>query len=261
MTNQAATPACSADWRAVRLATHQVLGPLGLAITSGRWTAVVGPNGAGKSTLLRALAGLQVVDGEVRLRGRNIAEWPAKERARNLAWLGQGEVITEGLTAFEVVMLGRLPHRGWLASPDTADLAAVEAAMVKTQSWQWRSRSLATLSGGERQRVLLARALAVQAGILLMDEPLSHLDPPHQADWIGLVRDQVRSGTTVVSVLHELNIALRADRLIVMGAGQVMHQGAPDDPATHAALQSVFDHRLQMIELDGNWLALPRVAA
>ena len=252
-----AVPALRARWQAVRLQSCPVLGAVQLDIPAGRWVAVVGPNGAGKSTLLRALAGLQPSDGTVELLGRAWAAWPVKERARCLAWLGQNEPSAEGLSAEEVVMLGRLPHRGWLAPPSATDQAAVEAAMRQTQSWAWRARSLATLSGGERQRVLLARALAVGAEVLLMDEPLSHLDPPHQADWIDLVRAQVVAGVTVVSVLHELNIALQADVVIVMARGLVTHQGPPGDPATHAALQAVFDQRLRLVQFGGQWLALP----
>ncbi len=257
MKAEESSSAISADWQAVRLSSIPILGPLQLSIASGRWTAVVGPNGAGKSTLLRALAGLQAVEGYVYLQGRKLSDWPAAERARQLAWLGQSEGFADGLTAHEVVLLGRLPHRAWLAPPAASDLAAVERAMQQTQSWQWRGRTLATLSGGERQRVLLARALAVQAGVLLLDEPLSHLDPPHQADWIRLVRDLVAAGVTVVSVLHELNIALQADSLVVMAAGQVEHQGSPGDAATRHALQAVFDQRLHLLQVQGQWLVLP----
>ncbi|WP_418315210.1 ABC transporter ATP-binding protein [Piscinibacter sakaiensis] len=256
----AAVSALEADWPAVRIGSARVLGPIRLAIEAGCWTAVVGPNGAGKSTLLRTLAGLQATDGSVRLHRRTLAELPARERARQLAWMGQNEGTADGLSAHEVVMLGRLPHRGWLAPPSPADLAAVESAMRRTQCLQWRERLLSTLSGGERQRVLLARALAVGAGVLLLDEPLSHLDPPHQADWIDLVRDEVAAGATVVSVLHELQIALQADRLVVMAGGAVVHQGPAGDPATHDALRAVFDNRLQLVQVDGQWLALPRAA-
>ena len=250
--------ALAARLKAVRLQTCPVLGAMSIDLPPGRWTAIVGPNGAGKSTLLRALAGLQVAEGEVTLGGKALSAWSARERAQQLAWMGQNETGADGLSAFEVVMLGRLPHRAWLAPPGPADLAAVEAAMAQTQSWAWRGRTLGTLSGGERQRVLLARALAVQARVLLMDEPLSHLDPPHQADWQALVRDQVAQGVTVVSVLHELNMALQADQVLVMARGAVVHQGAPFEPATHAALQAVFDHRLRLLEVDGQWLALPQ---
>jgi len=241
----------------VSLQGHEILHDISLELPTGRWTAIVGPNGAGKSTLLRALTRLVPASGEISLLNRPLADWPAKERARNLAWLGQGEVGAEDLCASDVVMLGRLPHQAWLAAPSAADHAAVQAAMRQTQSWDWRERRLATLSGGERQRVLLARALAVQAPVLMMDEPLAHLDPPHQADWIEIVRSLVAAGKTVVSVLHELNVALLADQLLVMQSGQVRHLGPCDDAAAREALLQVFDHRLHLAQLQGQWLCLP----
>ncbi len=251
-------PAMSVSLSAVRLQRCPVLGPIRLDVRAATWTAVVGPNGAGKSTLLRALAGLQAAEGALSLFGRPLRDWPARERARCLAWMGQGEPSAEGMSAEEVVMLGRLPHHGWLAPPTDEDRAQVEAAMRQTQCLAWRRRSLSTLSGGERQRVLLARALAVQARVVLMDEPLTHLDPPHQADWTLLVRQLCQAGTTVVSVLHELNAALQADALVVMARGQVVHHGAPADAATRDALLDVFDGRLQFVEIAGRWVALPR---
>ena len=250
------TAALSCRLQRVRLQGHEVLHDIALDLQAARWTAIVGPNGAGKSTLLRALTGLIPFEGEVSLQGRPLRDWPAKERARQLAWLGQNEASADDLTAQDVVMLGRLPHQAWLAPPSPADQAAVQAAMGQTQSWDWRERRLSTLSGGERQRVLLARALAVNAPLLMMDEPLD-LDPPHQADWMEIVRQLVAAGQTVISVLHELNMALQADVLVVMAAGRVVHQGPPQDAATHAALQQVFDHRLRLLHVDGQWLALP----
>ena len=249
-------PLLSLDLRALHLGGSLILHPLSLAPTPRAWTAVVGPNGAGKSTLLRALAGLLPFDGSLSLQGRAWSAWPARERARKLAWLGQNEASADELSALDVVMLGRLPHQPWLAPPSRADHAAVAQAMHETQSWDWRERPLASLSGGERQRVLLARALAVQAEILLMDEPLAHLDPPHQSDWVQIVRARVRAGVAVVSVLHELNIALQADTVVVMDGGRIVHQGAPDAPATHAALQQVFQNRLLILQVQGRWLAL-----
>ncbi len=242
----------------VKLQGRTVLQPLAFALQAGRWTAIVGPNGAGKSTLLRALAGLIPFEGEVCLRGTSLLGWHAKARARELAWLGQDEHGSDALLAGDVVMLGRLPHQAWLAPPSATDHAAVQRAMQQTQSFAWRERVLARLSGGERQRVLLARLLATEAPLMLMDEPLAHLDPPHQADWQALVRAMCAQGRTVVSVLHELNMALAADELLVMDQGRLVHQGAPDDAATHAALQEVFGGRLRMAQLEGRWLALPQ---
>jgi len=244
----------------VALGAREVLHGIDLALPAGRWTAVVGPNGAGKTTLLKALAGLLPARGEVAWLGREARQWARRERARAIAWLGQSETGAEDLRAWDVVMLGRLPHQPWLASPSAADLDAVEQAMRQTQCWDWRERPLGQLSGGERQRVLLARALAVGAQLLLMDEPLANLDPPHQADWLALVRRHVGGGGTAVTVLHELSLALQADDLLVVRDGRIAHHGPCSDAATHAALRSVFGGRVQVHELAGRWIALPEGA-
>ncbi|GAB3766843.1 ABC transporter ATP-binding protein [Ramlibacter monticola] len=241
----------------VRLGEREVLHGLELALPAGRWTALAGPNGAGKTTLLKALAQLLPAQGQVELLGRPAPQWPVRERARALAWLGQAEAGAEDLLAQDVVMLGRLPHQDWLGGASGADHAAVRAAMEETQCWDWRTRPLGSLSGGERQRVLLARALAVQAPVLLMDEPLAHLDPPHQADWLAIVRRHVARGGTAVSVLHEIGLALQADDLVLLQDGRVAHHGPAGDPATHRALESVFAHRLQVHAVAGRWVALP----
>ncbi len=240
------------------LGNVEVLCGIDLAVQAGRWTSIVGPNGAGKSTLLKVLAGLLPHTGQVTLLGQPLASLSGRSRAQQLSWLGQNEASADDLTAYDVAMLGRLPHQPWLAAASAADHAAVQASLMATQAWDWRSRPLGQLSGGERQRVLLARALAVQAQVLLMDEPLAHLDPPHQADWLGVVHGLVAQGKTVVSVLHEISFALNADQMVVMNHGRVTHHGACGDAATHRALEAVFDNRIAVQALAGQWVALPR---
>ena len=242
-----------------RLGNVEVLHGISLQLPVARWTSIVGPNGAGKSTLLKVLAGLLPHSGEVALLGQSLHSLRARERAQQLSWLGQNESSADDLTAYDVAMLGRLPHQPWLAPPSEYDHAAVERALRATQAWDWRDRALGQLSGGERQRVLLARALAVEAQVLLMDEPLANLDPPHQADWLCMARELVSGGKTVVSVLHEISFALQADELVVMAAGRVTHQGACSDHTTHRALEDVFDHRVAVHQLAGQWLALPKI--
>lgn len=242
-----------------QLGGRPILHHIDLVVRAGVWTAVVGPNGAGKSTLLKVLAGLLPCHGQVDLLGRALPTWGNNERARALSWLGQNEAAADDLTVYDVAMLGRLPHQAWLAPASEADQVAVEQALRQTQAWDWRDRPLGVLSGGERQRVLLARALAVQAQVLLMDEPLANLDPPHQADWLLLVRELVAAGRTVVSVLHEVSIALHADDLVVMRQGHIAHHGVCADAATHRALEQVFDRRIAIHPLQGQWVALPVV--
>jgi iron complex transport system ATP-binding protein len=240
------------------LAKREVLHGVALDLAAGQWTSIVGPNGAGKSTLLKCLAGLMPFTGSVQVLGRDLITMPAGERARTLAWLGQNESSADDLTVWDVAMLGRMPHQAWLAAPSPKDHAVVEQSLRATQAWDWRCRPLGQLSGGERQRVLLARALAVQAQVLLMDEPLANLDPPHQADWLAVVRALVSEGVTVVSVLHEIGMALQSDAMVVLADGRVLHHGPSADAATHDALVRVFDSRLAIHSLHGTWVAVPR---
>jgi len=243
----------------VQLAGRPVLAGIDLQITAGRWTCVVGPNGAGKSTLLKVLAGLLPHSGQVLWQGRALETIARRERALQLSWLGQGEASTLDLRVWDVAMLGRLPHQGWLDAPNAQDAQMVEAALKATQAWGWRERTLGELSGGERQRVLLARAMAGNAPVMLMDEPLANLDPPHQVDWLEQVHCLLAQGTTVVSVLHEIGMALHADEIIVMDGGRLVHQGAGHATDTHAAIEAVFDHRIRIAALDGQWVVLPRL--
>ncbi len=252
------TMALSAKSVGARLASVEVLRGVNLDFPCGRWTSVVGPNGAGKSTLLKVLAGLLPHDGEVSLLGQVMPAWHARQRAQKLSWLGQHEQGGDELSVLDVVMLGRLPHQRWLAAPTRADEAACEQALNATQAWAWRHRALGTLSGGERQRVLLARALAGDAEVYLMDEPLANLDPPHQADWLAIVRALTGAGKTVVSVLHEVSMALQADHLVVLDAGRVVATGECSDRRMHQALVDVFENRIAIHALGKHYVTVPR---
>ena len=254
----------SADLSAVGL--HVCLGRTealrGLTLQLGPgWTAVVGPNGAGKSTLLRALAGLQPLSaGQVWLRGVELHRCAPAERARELAWLAQAGDVTGDLTVAETVALGRIAQHGLLGSPGPEDTAAIAQAMALTECSAWAHRRLHELSGGERQRVLLARVLATEAPRLLLDEPTTHLDAPHQRALARLFRQLARDAgkpRLVLTVLHDLPIALRADRLLVLEAGRLQADGPPRDPAVQASLVRVFGHA---IRVDHDAAGQPRVA-
>ena len=243
----------------VSLAGQEVLHGIDMSFVAGRWTSIVGPNGAGKSTLLKALAGLLPVTGSIFLFDHELMSIDRKRRAQQLSWLGQNESASDDLRVWDVVMLGRMPHQDWLAAPSANDHSIVESALKATQAWDWRERSLSQLSGGERQRVLLGRAMAVQAKVMLMDEPLANLDPPHQVDWLEQVRCLTSQNTTVISVLHEVGMALHADDMAVMQAGRVVHQGACIDEDTHRAVETVFDKRIAVHSLNGQWVAVPKL--
>ena len=211
------------------------------------WTAVVGPNGAGKSTLLRALAGLLKPErGQVTLHGKPLTHYAASVRGKAIAWLAQQGETTGDLTARETVHLGRLPHIGLFGAPTAIDDAIVDAALAATESTAWQHRRLHDLSGGERQRVLLSRALATESPVLLLDEPTTHLDPPHQVALARLFR-RLASTHTVITVLHDLPLAVQADRILVMRDGAVTGHGESNDAALHAALIDAFDHAIAVV--------------
>ena len=253
-----ATPDAVVSLRAhslgVSLGTTRALDDVSVGFERG-WTAIVGPNGAGKSTLLRTLAGLQAPhSGSVLLNGRTLRGWGDRERAGQIAWLGQQAEAAGELTVREVVQLGRLPHHGLFGAPTVQDESVVDAAMHDAECSAWQTRRLHELSGGERQRVLIARALAVDAAILLLDEPTTHLDPPHQIALVRLLRRRAAAGVTVVSVLHDLALALLADRLIVLERGRLRAVGYSDEPDLHATLIDVFGGAIRIERVGARWV-------
>ncbi|MEY4341091.1 MAG: putative siderophore transport system ATP-binding protein YusV [Pseudomonadota bacterium] len=241
------------------LAGTDVLRGINISFSLGRWTSILGPNGAGKSTLLKAMAGLIPSTGNTFVLDQELKKLEPRQRAQMLSWLGQNETVSDDLSVWDVVMLGRIPHQDWLAPPNAVDHQVVTTALRATQVWDLRERSVGQLSGGERQRVLLARAMAVCAPIMLMDEPMANLDPPHQVDWLEQVRCLTAQNTTVISVLHEVGLALLADDVVVMQSGVVVYQGACSDAETHKAIESVFDNRISIHRVDGQWVALPKI--
>ena len=256
-------PPLRAEGLVLSLGGRRVVDGVSLALHAGQWLALVGPNGAGKSSLLSLLAGLREADaGQVLLAGRPLADWPARERAQRLAWLSQQGEADGDIAVVDVVRLGRLPQQGLFGAPTPADEAAVQAAMAETECSLLAHRRLSALSGGERQRVLLARALAVGAPVLLLDEPTTHLDAPHQRALVRSLAARARGGAAVAAVLHDLNLALAADRLLVMQAGRLVADGAPADPAVRQCLVDVFEQAFS-IEPFGSgiaqrWVAVPR---
>ncbi len=250
------------------LGGRRVVDGVTLSLAGGQWAALVGPNGAGKSTLLRVLAGLHAADaGELRLMGRPLADWPPRERATRLAWLSQqGQDDGAGdaeLPVRSLVELGRLPRHGLLGAPDAADATAVAQALAETETAAFAARRLSALSGGERQRVLVARALAVGGDVLLLDEPVAHLDAPHQRALLRGLRQRARDGAAVAVVLHDLNLALAADRVLLMDRGRLVADGAPGDAALRTALVAVFGHAfsIESVVAGGQprWIAVPVV--
>ena len=239
-----------------------ILQNINLTIPGGEWTSIVGPNGAGKSTLVQALAGLLPYEGSIQIGRAELRSIAIKARAQQIAWLEQATSIPVGLDfglrVYDIAMLGRLPHQNWLSVPNAEDHRVVEQAMRQTAVWELRERFFSQLSGGEGQRVLLARLFAAQATILLMDEPIANLDPPHQADWLQWQSALSDQGKTSITVLHEIQFALQAENLILLSNKGVHHQGKSDDPLTHQALIDLFDGRIELAKLGNRWVALAR---
>jgi iron complex transport system ATP-binding protein len=229
---------------------------------AGGWTAIVGPNGAGKSTLLRVMAGLLAPDrGQVLLDGVPLRSLSNGERATRLAWLAQQGEATGELTVREVVRLGRLARQGLFGAPSAADEVRVDRVMADAECLAWQERRLHELSGGERQRVFLARAIAVDAPLLLLDEPTTHLDPPHQIALAQLLRRQVAMGVTVVSVLHDLSLALLAEQLVIIDRGRLCASGASQDPRLHRVLIEVFGGAIRVERFEQRWIVIPHIDA
>lgn len=223
--------------------TTPVLKGIHLRLLRGEMVGLLGPNGSGKSTLLRVLSGvLKPQKGQVWLEGRLLSHLRAKEVAQKLAFVPQREEVAFGFTAWEVVLLGRAPYIGWWGKERATDLQATRRAMERTDSLCLSERAFSTLSGGERQRVVLARGLAQETPLLLLDEPLTHLDVAHQVGTLSLLRQLNREeGLTVLAALHDINLASEfCDRLIVLRQGQIVADGTPSEVITPALLARVF---------------------
>ena len=236
----------------VRLGRATIVREASFALHAGEFVAMVGPNGAGKTTLMRALAGLTPTDGAITLGGRALGALSDRERARQVAYLPQGHVFYWPMPVAAIVMLGRAPHADPFSSTSAQDRAAVEHALVTTETMEFSERAVTTLSGGERARVALARALATQAPVLLADEPTAALDPRHQLTAMELLRKAARGGNAILAIMHDLSLAARfADRVLVMDHGALVADGPPAQALAPERLASVFGIEAQFAEVAG----------
>jgi iron complex transport system ATP-binding protein len=211
-------------------------------VAAGELVALCGPNGAGKSTLLRLLLGLHAPSaGGVTLAGLPVASLSRREIARHAALLPQDAPADVPLSVREAVALGRLPHLGRLQPETAADAAAVARALAATDTTALAERPIAELSGGERHRVHLARALAQEAPLLLLDEPIAGLDVAHQLAAMDLLRATADAGRAVVVALHDLALAARrCDRMLLLADGALLADARPADVLTRETLARVF---------------------
>jgi iron complex transport system ATP-binding protein len=225
---------------------------------AGRVTGLIGPNGAGKTTLLRVALGLlKAEQGEVYVLDQPLAARPRADLSRSIAYLPQAAEANWPILARRLVALGRMPHRAPLAPLSAGDGEAVEEALARCDAAQFAGRRMDELSAGERARVLLARALATQAPILLVDEPAAHLDPAHQLRLMELLRAEAARGVAVIVTLHDLALASRfCDKLVVLKSGEVVAQGATEEALSEATLAQAFGISAQRAGSGGERAAL-----
>lgn len=239
-----------------------VLSDVTFSIGAGEVVGLVGPNGSGKSTLLRLALGLLAADrGELQVVGAPVATLSRKALARHAAFVPQDTVMEIAFTVRDVVAMGRHPHLGRFQPETPTDEAAIQWALAATSTQALATRTLQELSGGERQRVILARALAQQATLLLLDEPTANLDVAHQLEMLMLVRAVVQEGRCALIAIHDLAMAARfCDRIVMLSEGAVVALGAPREVITEAHLARYFriQARVRWEPGLGGLLVLPR---
>ncbi|HET6538256.1 MAG TPA: ABC transporter ATP-binding protein [Sphingopyxis sp.] len=215
----------------VPIGRRSILQDISFRASSGELIGLVGPNGAGKSTLARAIAGLlPISSGQILVDGQCLRQLGPKASAKKIAYLAQGDSVHWPLSAYSIVSLGRAPHVGQFGGNSHIDEAAIARAMERAAVKDFVHRDVTQLSGGERARVLLARALAVEAPILIADEPVGALDPRHGLNIMSLLREEADQGALVITVIHDLALATRyCDRLIALREGELVGDGLPHE--------------------------------
>ena len=244
----------------VRHGNRTVLHPIDLEVLAGSWLGIVGPNGAGKSTLLRAVAGTVPHTGTITLGDQATAGLGPRERARLLAVAPQQPTIPSGATVADYVLLGRTAHIPFLRREGAHDFTVLAEVLGLLDLAELADRAVVTLSGGERQRAVIARALAQEAPLLLLDEPTTALDIGHQQHVLSLV-DELRHGRglTVVSAMHDLTLAAQhADGFVLLDEGRVVARGTAREVFTPAVVERVFDATVSVIDDGGDLVIVPR---
>ena len=243
----------------VELGGRPVVRDVDLDVAQGEWVALIGPNGAGKTTLLRAIARLVAFSGAIELDGRDTAGLGRTELARLLAVVPQEPSTPPWMTVGEYVLLGRTPHLGPLAKEGLRDRGAAAEALARLDLLGYAGRRLGTLSGGEKQRVVVARALAQEARIVLLDEPTASLDIGHQQQALELL-DALRaeSGLTLVAAMHDLTLAAQyADRMVLLDDGRVVADGGPGDVLTEHLIARHYQASIEVVSIDGRIAVVP----
>ncbi len=226
-----------------------ILSGVSFSAPSAAITGLIGPNGAGKSTLLTALFGLTPASGHATFETQDLLKMPRRDRARRAAYVEQSAATEERLSVRDVVALGRIPFQSALSSANAPeDDTIIDTALADAGMSAFADRRFDTLSGGEQQRVHIARALAQQPRLLVLDEPTSHLDISAQLQLLALLRRKAAAGMTILIALHDLNLAARScDHLILMASGKVAAEGPPERVLTPENLHHVYGVRARLL--------------
>jgi iron complex transport system ATP-binding protein len=251
--------AITLDGVTVRLGGRPVVDDVDVSVAAGAWVALIGPNGAGKTTMLRAIAGLVPFEGSIAVNGRQTREMHRREIARTVAVVPQEPSTPSWMTVAEYVLLGRTPHLGTLAREGAADHVAVARALERLDLLGFRDRLLGTLSGGERQRAVVARALAQEARIVILDEPTAALDIGHQQQALELLDDlRSESGLTLLAAMHDLTLAAQyADRMVLLDAGRIVADGPPADVLTQGLIAAHYAASIEVVDVAGRIAVVP----
>ncbi len=256
------TPRLSATELEFSYGRGPVLRGVSLSVDAGEMVGIVGPNGVGKTTLLRILSGgLQPVAGAVDIDGTSLAGLKPRERAKAVAVVPQSPAAPEGITALEMVLMGRNPHLGVLQWEGDKDVEIALGMMELVDCFQFADRLVTSLSGGERQRVFIARALAQEASVLMLDEPTAHLDIGYQCSILDTIEDiRKELEVTVVAAMHDLALAARyCDRLALMTEGTILALGNPDEVLTPDTISAAFGAEVSILRhpIDGTPIPVP----
>ena len=235
-------------------ATHPITNRISTQFTKGRFIGILGPNGSGKTSFARQLLHLlKSDDGRIFYAETNIAKLSRKQIAKNIAFLPQNTQVDAEFTVYDIVAMGRTPHKSKFESLSDKDKQRIEEAMEYANCMHLKDRIITSLSGGERQRVLIARTIAQETDFILLDEPISSLDIKHQVELMNtFAKLQIERGVTVIAILHDLNMASSyCTDIILMRQGEIYKQGKKEEVLQPDILQAVYGISFELVEKEG----------
>jgi iron complex transport system ATP-binding protein len=227
---------------------NKILNELSLEIEANKFYSIIGPNGSGKTTLLKNMAGIITGNkNSVFINNKPIERFKTKDLAKVIACVHQNVYMDVEFTAHEIVMMGRAPYKGRFVQEDKEDFEVVRKAMEKTDTWIYKDKPINTLSGGEQQRVIAARAIAQKSEVILLDEPISHMDIQHQIHLLNIMKD-LKNKVTIVAVLHDLNLAaLFSDYIVLMNEGKIVEIGTPKEVINKENIKKIYNMEVELI--------------